>query len=143
VFRSFFRRNEEGQFAFEDSFDIWHLLAAITYRKVMNSIKHHYRDKRNPSREVHDPGGESMAAHTPVADRAPGPEDLNIVVDYLNWLLAQLPEDYQQILQLRMEGYSLAEIAQRVEISERTVKRVLARVRDLAADKLQDELAQE
>ena len=140
VFRSFFRRNQEGQFAFDDSFDVWHLLAAITYRKVLNSIKHHYRDKRNPGREVHGGGEDSMATGPPIADRTPGPEDLNVVVDYLNWILAQLPEDYQGILQMRMEGFSIAEIAEKVDVSERTVKRVLARVRDLAAQKLDDEL---
>ncbi|MEM8680218.1 MAG: sigma-70 family RNA polymerase sigma factor [Planctomycetota bacterium] len=140
VFRSFFRRNQEGQFAFDDSFDVWHLLAAITYRKVLNSIKHHYRDKRNPGREVHAGGEDSMATGPPIADRTPGPEDLNVVVDYLNWILGQLPEDYQGILQMRMEGFSIAEIAEKIDVSERTVKRVLARVRDLAAQKLDDEL---
>ena len=142
VFRSFFRRNQEGQFDFDDTFDVWHLLAAITYRKVMNSIKHHYRDKRNPGREVRAAGSdESLAEGPPVADRTPGPEDLNIVVDYLNWILGQLPEDYQQILQMRMEGFSIAEVADEVKVSERTVKRVLARVRDIAAEKLNQELA--
>ena len=143
VFRSFFRRNQEGQFAFDDSFDVWHLLAAITYRKVLNSIKHHYRDKRNPGREVHAGGEDSMAPGPPIADRTPGPEDLNVVVDYLNWILGQLPEDYQEILQMRMEGFSIAEIAEKVDVSERTIKRVLARVRDLAAQKLEDELEAE
>lgn len=39
VYRSFFRRLNDGQFNFDDSHDIWRLLAAITFRKSKNAVK--------------------------------------------------------------------------------------------------------
>ena len=128
VFRTFFRRNRDGQFAFDDSYDVWHLLAAITYRKVANTVKHHRRDRRNSKLQ------EPLSAPDQeicLADRSPSPEELNVMFDYLRWILDQLPELQKTMLQLRMEGYSIAEIAEQVSLSQRSVKRGLAKVREL------------
>ena len=40
-------------------------------------------------------------------------------------------EKQQRILMLRLQGYSVEEVANEVSLSERTVKRVLQKVRDL------------
>ena len=128
VFRSFFRRHEQGQFEFESSYDVWQLLAAITYRKVVNTVKHHRRDRRNSQLDQHKPVDGML---NELAGRTPTPDELNVMFDYLRWILDQLPEQQKQILQLRLEGNSIEEIAERVTLSQRSVKRALARVREL------------
>ena len=128
VFRSFFRRNQEGQFRFDTSYDVWQLLAAITYRKVVNTIRHHRRNRRDSKRDQNE---QASGPITELVDRTPTPEELNVMFDYLRWIMEQLPETQKQILQLRLEGFSIGEIAEQVELSQRSVKRGLARIRDL------------
>ncbi len=128
VFRSFFRRHEQGQFEFENSYDVWQLLAAITYRKIVNTVKHHRRDRRNSQL---DQNTQADSILSDLADRTPTPDELNVMFDYLRWILDQLPAQQKKILQLRLEGHSIEEIAERVSLSQRSVKRALARVREL------------
>ncbi len=133
VFRSFFRRNQGNEFYFDDSLDVRSLLAAMTYRKVINTIKHHHRDRRRTTREQ---SSSTSDGSSQLADRNPTPEELNILVDYLAWILNHLNPAQREIIQLRLEGYTVAEIADRVQLSQRTVKRALARARQLASDRI-------
>ncbi len=138
VFRSFFRRNRKGEFSFFESLDLWKLLVAMTYRKVINNIKFHTRDKRNVGKEGF---GEGDQAHGDIVkDLAPGPEQVNIMADYMNWILSCLPEENRQIVCLRLEGYSVAEIAEQSNVSQRTVKRVMSRVRNVIRQRVENEL---
>ncbi len=132
VFRSFFRRNQGNEFYFDDSLDVRSLLAAMTYRKVINTIEHH-RDRRCTTREQ---SSSTSDGSSQLADRNPTPEELNILVDYLAWILNHLNPAQREIIQLRLEGYTVAEIADRVQLSQRTVKRALARARQLASDRI-------
>jgi RNA polymerase sigma-70 factor (ECF subfamily) len=125
VYRSFFRRLQEGQFNFGDAHDIWRLLVVMTYHKVKNLIKYHQRGRRDVRREKeHD----TDVPHAESADPVPGPEDLTILWDCLNELLAPLPDKYRSIVTMRLEGRSIAEIAGTVQYSQRTVLRVLEKV---------------
>ncbi len=133
VLRSFFRRNQGNEFYFDDSLDVRSLLAAMTYRKVINTIKHHHRDRRRTTREQ---SSSTSDGSSQLADRNPTPEELNILVDYLAWILNQLNSAQREMIQLRLEGYTVAEIADRVQLSQRTVKRALARARELASDRI-------
>ncbi len=124
---------ETSFFYFDDSLDVWSLLAAMTYRKVINTIKHHHRDRRRTTREQ---SSSTSDGSSQLADRNPTPEELNILVDYLAWILNHLNPAQREIIQLRLEGYTVAEIADRVQLSQRTVKRALARARQLASDRI-------
>ena len=63
--------------------------------------------------------------------RSPGPEDEAIAREEFDRLLAVLPDDYQHVLALRMEGYTNAEIAARIGRVERTVELKLRAIRGL------------
>ncbi len=104
----------------------------MTYRKVINTIEHH-RDHRCTTREQ---SSSTSDGSSQLADRNPTPEELNILVDYLAWILNHLNPVQREIIQLRLEGYTVAEIADRVQLSQRTVKRALARARQLASDRI-------
>lgn len=135
VFRSFFRRNRDGEFSFDESLDLWNLLVALTFRKVLNQVRHHTREKRDINKESALDDG-----HCDPNDLLPGPEQVNMMVDFLNWILAKLPEESRPIVTLRLEGYSIAEIATRQQVSQRTVKRVMSRVREIAKKQIECEL---
>ena len=137
VFRSFFRRHSSGQFEFHEEFDVWQLLAAITFRKVANTIKFHRRELRSVDAEIRDTSENRVSLG--IIDPQPGPEEVQTTIDYIEWLDSQLPDHGKEIMRLRLEGNKIAEIAEQVSVSQRTVKRVLAHVRDLAAERIRSE----
>ena len=108
----------------------------MTYHKTTNAINHHQRGRRDVRRErttaQSDDGTD--AAHE---ERRPGPEDLAILYEGLQQLVAGLPEKYRDIVTLRLEGYKIAEIAEKVSYSQRTVLRVLGNVQESAAAHLE------
>jgi RNA polymerase sigma-70 factor (ECF subfamily) len=56
------------------------------------------------------------------------PSQIFIASETLEQLLANEPEHYQQVVRMRVDGCSQREIADETGISERTVRRVLARL---------------
>jgi RNA polymerase sigma-70 factor (ECF subfamily) len=133
VFRSFFGRLREGEFSFDDSHDLWRLLTVMTYHKVQNSIKHHQRGRRDVRREHST--DENLA--TRIAEPTPGPEDVVILCDCLERLIGNLPAEYKEIVKLRLDGNTIAEIAKKVNYSQRTVLRVLGNVQSEAVKQLE------
>jgi RNA polymerase sigma-70 factor (ECF subfamily) len=134
VYRSFFRRLNEGLFAFQESHDVWRLLAAMTFRKAHNATKFHLRERRDVRRErpmLADPD------FGPSAEAQPGLGDLDALVECLEELLNALPETRREILVRRLEGESVAEIARRLDCSRQTVYRVLEHVQEVAARHLE------
>lgn len=135
VFRSFFARHTNDRFEFREAEDVWRLLAAITYRKVLRSIRFHQQQQRDVRNETIEPeSGQAVAI-----DNAPTSSSLVVMMDLLDEILAQLPERHQKILSLRLEGYSVDEIAEQVSVSSRTVDRALALVRQIATEIVDDE----
>jgi RNA polymerase sigma factor (sigma-70 family) len=138
VYRSFFRRLNDGAFLLEESHDIWRVLAAITFHKTCRAVRFHQQERRDVRREASMPGNLDGSRNEPVsAEPSPGPEDIATLFDSLEQLLQRLPERQRQIIVLRLEGWSIEDIAKKVERSESTVLRALARVRDVAAAQLE------
>jgi RNA polymerase sigma factor (sigma-70 family) len=136
VYRSFFRRVRDGQFRFEESDDVWRLLAAMTYHKACDAVRFHHRTRRDVRRDLPlQPGDEAAGPND--AEPTPGPEDVAALYAALERLLAQLPDNYRTIVVRRLEGDSIQQIAGRVERTTRTVHRVLAHVQELAAQLLE------
>ncbi|HUG19627.1 MAG TPA: sigma factor-like helix-turn-helix DNA-binding protein, partial [Planctomycetaceae bacterium] len=50
--------------------------------------------------------------------------------------MADLPETQRRILELRLQGHSVTEIAEDVKRSERTVRRALENIRSMLAQRL-------
>jgi RNA polymerase sigma-70 factor (ECF subfamily) len=136
VYRSFFRRFNQGEFSFAESHDVWRLLAVMTYHKVQYSVRHHQRGRRDVRREIAGSLGNIDRAGMRSSEAEPGPHDVSTLFDCLENLLHELPELYRDIVVQRLEGASIAEIAATVNRSQRTVLRVLANVRDSAASEL-------
>lgn len=138
VYRSFFRRLNDGQFNFDDSHDIWRLLAAITFRKSKNAVKFHHRQRRDVRRDVSLPQDDAGPGD-PAFEEALGAEDVATLYDCLERLLAGLPENYREIVVMRLESQPIEVIARRVKRSRRTVLRVLAHVYELGARQVEED----
>jgi RNA polymerase sigma-70 factor (ECF subfamily) len=121
VFRTFFRRHARGEFRIDSSAELWRLLVTITLREVRSQARRHTAGIRDVSAEVRD-------AESPLAgalSREPGPEEASVLMEEIDALLRGLPERYAEILSLRLEGYSVAEIATRLALCRQTVYRAL------------------
>jgi RNA polymerase sigma-70 factor (ECF subfamily) len=133
VYLSFFDRLRQGRFAFEDSLDLWRLLAAIAYHKSRNAAVHHSRTRRDARRDRPLDDADAPAP----AGEGPTPADVTELCDSLDRLIAGLPDHYRAIVLARLRGEPVAAIADQVRRSQRTVLRVLARVQELAAEQLE------
>jgi len=125
VYRSFFRRLQDGQFQFDEAEDLWRLLAAMTFRKAINVRKHHLRLRRDARREAASTGDDD--APTTIEQLAqPEEGDVDFLMESLDHLLQGLPEICREVVVLRLQGYTIDETAAQVKRSRRTVLRVLA-----------------
>ncbi len=130
VFRSFFADAQAGRYDIQRGGDLWRLLVTITLGKTRNQAKHSRRAKRSVEREQGFGSEDSLLGLQPdVLARAPTPLHAAALVDELEQLMARLTPPDRRIVELRLQGYKLAEIAGLVERSQRTVCRVLEEVK--------------
>jgi DNA-directed RNA polymerase specialized sigma24 family protein len=137
AFDSFCRGAAAGRFPqLADRDGLWRLLVVITLRKVMAQAGRQAARKRGGGRLV----GESAiiagdAAEARGLDRIaadePGPEVAAMVIDEYRRLRDRLGnEALRQVLDLRLQGYTREEIADRIGCAERTVRRKLDLIRE-------------
>jgi RNA polymerase sigma factor (sigma-70 family) len=120
VFRTFFARCARGEFRIDSSGQLWGLLVTLTLRKARAQVRRHLAGKRDAAVEV---SGDAALAE--VVSREPGPAEAAELVDRIEWLLRGLPELYAQVLERRLQGHAVADIAAELSISRQTVYRAL------------------
>lgn len=131
VFHSFFRRHRDGKFKLDNWKSLWGMLAIITVRKCAHKNRHFHTQSHDARKEVHpapywEEAGVSWEA---IADE-PTPADAAILAETIENILNHLDKRDQEILRLTLQGYSVSQISTRVDRTERTVHRVLERVRE-------------
>jgi DNA-directed RNA polymerase specialized sigma24 family protein len=135
AFDSFVRGAARGRYPrLDDRDDLWRLLVVITDRKALDQAQHERRRKRGGGKvriipqEVH---GESQNGGLRDLEGAePSPEFAALVADQCRELMARLSDDsLREVARLRMEGYSIEEVASRLGCSLRTVARKLEIIR--------------
>jgi RNA polymerase sigma factor (sigma-70 family) len=127
AYRSFFIGAHDGRFSIEQSGDLWRLLVTITLRKLYRQAGRHTADVRDVGREQSVSAAEWAQ---PVIARDPTPDEVVAFAEELESLLSSLPAVSRRIVELRMQGESLEEIAGLVNRSERTVRRALKQIQD-------------
>jgi RNA polymerase sigma-70 factor (ECF subfamily) len=131
VFRTFFRRQAEGQFRLDSWDQMWTLLAVLTVRKCGQRLDEFRAARRDVAREQrHAPCPDPSAAELPVADPAPSPSEAAMLAETLQQVLAGLTERERPVVLLRLQGYTIAEVSRQLGCTERTVGRILKQVRD-------------
>jgi RNA polymerase sigma-70 factor (ECF subfamily) len=130
VYRSFFADARDDRFRFERGGDLWQLLVTITFHKLHDHIKWHRRGKRAVEREFHFGSEDSLLGlHAHVRSHEPSPLEAVALVEQLEELMRLLRPLSRRILELRLQGYNLEEIAQATQRSQRSVIRVLNEVK--------------
>lgn len=136
AFRSFFRRCAAGQFELESWESLWGLLTRITLNKCGHRIDRFRAACRDVQRETPN---DSNADWEPLA-REPTPTQAALLAELVEQLHQQLCERDRRILALRLEGDELPEISSEVGCSERTVFRVLERIRQLLRSRCEEDV---
>jgi RNA polymerase sigma-70 factor (ECF subfamily) len=131
VFRTFFGRIKAGQFVIEDQDDLTKLLVSITVHKTLRQVEFHQAAKRATSQEAVQ-GSMSHERMQQLLDREPTPEEANSFLDELEHFLNTLTPFQREVLELRMEGYSNEEIAEKLGTYDRKVRRIMERIREQA-----------
>ena len=125
VFRSFFRRAQHGCYDIPEEGELWRLFLVITLNKVRTKGDYYHAAKRD-IRHVTQGLPADPVLPAKLSKNEGAAAFLQIVLDEA---LEQLPEHHRQIVQLRIQGYDLEEIAEKVQRAKRTVERVLQQFR--------------
>lgn len=128
VFRSFFRRSEDGQFQIDDSAEMWKLLVSITLNKTKMKARFHSRKRRSVQAE--QPAAADDDWQVQAVSSEPTPEEAAALIDEIEATLQGLPEDYCRMLMMRLEGHTPTEIAKEMEVSRQTIYRALNMMQD-------------
>jgi RNA polymerase sigma-70 factor (ECF subfamily) len=120
VFRTFFARCARGEFRIDSSGQLWRLLVTLTLRKARAQARQHLAGKRDAALEV-----PADAALAEAVSREPDPAEAAELVDRIERLLHGLPDLYAQVLERRLQGHAVADIAAGLNVSRQTVYRAL------------------
>lgn len=138
VFRSIFRGAAEGRFAEISTRDeLWWLLLGLTRQKAVNHIRREMAQKR---RGCDTDSANAMGNGTPAArvfslneliGSAPTPDFVVALQEQYEWLLNQLRNTrLREIAVLRLLGYSVPEISQKIGVGIRAIERKLQLIRN-------------
>lgn len=138
AYRSFFRRARQGDYSLERSGDLWRLLAAITVNKARGQVEYHRAKKRSVDQEASASGSFSKFGVEPrEVARDPTPDEAIALVEELEAFLATLEPLERNVLELRLQNQNTEEIAESVQRSTRTVRRILERAQVSLHERLQ------
>ena len=125
VFRTFFRRVARGQYDVPEGEELWKLFLVIALHKIRSTASFHRAAKRDV--RVTTTGlTEALAGGQLAAPDESARATLGLVIDEL---LAGLPQSMRAIVELRIEGHEVEEIARRTQRSRRSVERALQEFR--------------
>jgi RNA polymerase sigma-70 factor (ECF subfamily) len=129
VYRSFFRRQAEGHYDLDSWEGLWGMLTVITVRKCGHRVKYYRAARRDVQREVAPAVSDTLGPDWEALAREPTPSAAALLAETVEQLLRGLSEREREVVALGLCGYTPAEISPRVGRTERTVQRVLKRVR--------------
>jgi RNA polymerase sigma factor (sigma-70 family) len=149
AFESFFEGVRNGDYPLlDDRCDLWRILATITARKVCRQIERQMAQKRGCGRIAGAPtirlDADSAAANgmeyvaDPTTDQALAVEFRETWARYLESLT---DKQMRVVATLRIQGYSNAEIAAELGVTERTIERKFQHIRKCWID-MADERAE-
>jgi RNA polymerase sigma factor (sigma-70 family) len=121
--------------ALEGRDNFWRLLLAIAARKIMARHRYDKRQIRDQQRTLEEQdipqhGQADTAGIDGVASDGETPELAVEIAETCATMLSSLQEpDLQQIVERKIEGFTSAEIARQLNVTERTVERKLERIR--------------
>lgn len=135
IFRTFFRRVSKGEYEIPEGEELWGLLLVIGLNKIRSVGEYH----RAAKRDVRLTSGAS-ALDERVEKETEGDEvSLSILRMTIDELLEKFSPIHRNVLNMRIEGYDIASIAEKVGRSKRSVERILQGLLDSLAKVVRDE----
>lgn len=145
AFNSFCNGVQAGRFSrLDDRDDLWQVLLMLTARKAIDQRRHDEADIRGAGavrgESVFSPmgqQGQGIASIEQIVGEAPTPEFALAVSEEMESLLLRLDNDGLQLRDIslaKLEGNTNAEIAQRFNMSLRSVERKLSLIRRIWRD---------
>lgn len=129
---SFFERQRQGQFDLRDWNSLWSLLVTITLRKCGHKIEYYRAACRDVAREHEALSSDDSIQAFRSLTKEPTPSQAAMIVELTAQILESLKNPQErQIFTLALDGASSEQIADKVNLTRRTVQRVLARVREM------------
>lgn len=124
VWKSFFEEPKRLH-GFDNSRQLFGFLAKMAQNKVDAELRRRMKtQKYDLSKE--QPLEDSAMAEGPIDS----PSEIAIARERWNQMIQDLPTRHQQVVRLRLEGLTFAQIAERLSIDEKTARRVLNRLVD-------------
>jgi RNA polymerase sigma factor (sigma-70 family) len=129
VFRSLFRAVKEDRVKLERSGDLWAWLLQVTFNKLRGRSAYHLAAKRSVKREEL-PMAENTRDHPALAfwSKEPSVEHLAAIADELDYLFGPNGSPLRRVVDLRLQGFSMEEIGERLGTSHATVSRQLKKI---------------
>ncbi len=138
AYRSFVNAVREDRFIVERPGDLWRLLASLTLHKALHQVRRHRSLKRSVNREEEcalDDNGRATIPRAMLA-KSPTASDAAVAVEELERALRKLSPAHRLIVELRLQGSHVREIADHVGRSERLIRKVLEELRASLSDQL-------
>jgi RNA polymerase sigma factor (sigma-70 family) len=132
AFQSFLRRCRDGSYPdLQDRDDLWRLLMTITVHKASNQVRDQNCQKRGLTPTESGSSLQRFGNWEDLASCEASPELIATVADSLNHLLSNFSDgELRQIVLYKLEGYSNAEVAEKIGRSLPTIERRLRLVRE-------------
>jgi RNA polymerase sigma factor (sigma-70 family) len=119
----FFTAAQQNSYDIPATADLWNLISVIALNKIRAMAAFHRAAKRDVRL--------TAALHQDLAEqRIKGREGLELSQALIQEALDSLPGRQRQILELRLQSYTVEEISRRIQRSKRTVERNLQGARD-------------
>ncbi|HVJ69652.1 MAG TPA: ECF-type sigma factor [Caulifigura sp.] len=140
AFDSFFRAAEAGRFPqLHDREELWHLLMTITVRKSQRLVRDQTRQKRGGGKALGESAilgvgadGTKAGGFDLFASDDPDPRFAAQLVEEYDRLFARLGDpDLETIASMKLEGFTIAEIADRIGRAPASIERKLRMIREL------------
>jgi RNA polymerase sigma-70 factor (ECF subfamily) len=130
AFVSFFHGARLGRYALERSGDLWRLLVVITLHKLQHEVERYSTGKRALGRECHLEAKRGRhKRQEQLLDREPTPVVAAALADLVNRLLSRLDPARRRMVELRLQGWHIRDIAAELTSNERTIRRRLEQIK--------------
>ena len=121
AFRCLFQAVRRGSYDLPSGEQLWSLLMVIALNRIRTHEEHHRAAKRDVRKTTGSESAEREIGDRPARPAAPAALMEMVIAEALE----RLPAHHRSVIQLRVEGYEVGEIATIVQRSKRTVERIL------------------
>jgi RNA polymerase sigma-70 factor, ECF subfamily len=128
VFKSIFRGMSAGNYDAPDGGTLWKLIAVIAVNKVRRNASRRMASKRDSRRTESLVGLEAAFMSSP--------DSTQVMELAIRESIDSLKPAEQQVVTLRVQGFTVEEIAERCKLSKRTIERLLQHARQSLAEML-------